>query len=203
MNFSFTKTRRDPQAMAPLLESGSDEDHPFYQAPNHSSISSGYSPSATSTRGAPVSSLPRTLNLQLGPLEPSQFPGPKPRTEIDQKIRDAFEDLEKKRAVYLDIKLSYAKVIHEIDRLARQYIKEEKKAPIYPPKGTWFHAERKQFARKKAEHEEKLRFILRVRQTVIDSEPKEMERLSTARDVMGDAQAKLDALRREKKLREI
>jgi hypothetical protein len=124
---------------------------------------------------------------------------PEAQHELDCKIRAAEKKLKKKQDDYKEQLTLSNKTIDEIDSLARQYNDERRKAPVYPPKGTWFHQERKVFPRKKAEHEEKLRFILQLRQAVIDNDLSKAEGLlSKATEAMTCAQTKLDRLRREK-----
>jgi hypothetical protein len=199
MNYPSGKDRHDGQEKAPLLASGADEDYLPSDAEEYCGIFSGGSSPATSTHAEQEPSSPRVLNLEFGPLTPD----PRLQTDIDLKILKAFEDLMNKREVLRGSKSMYDKVIDRINRLAHQYNAEQKKAPIYPPKGTWFHAERKLFPQKKAEHDEKLRSILRLRQAMIDDdEAKAGQHLEKARDAVNEAQTKLDTLRREKKMRE-
>jgi hypothetical protein len=157
-----------------------------------------------SSDGEQEPSFPRTLNLEFGPVKPQPPPRARAQADIDRKIREAARDVSEKQSVYHEQKLVYKDVVNEIDGLARQYNDEKRKVPIYPPKGTWFHHERKEFDRKKAEHEEKLRFILRLRQAVIDNDlPKAQALLSKATDAVNEAQTKLDSLRRERNLSEV
>ncbi|OIW24935.1 hypothetical protein CONLIGDRAFT_690592 [Coniochaeta ligniaria NRRL 30616] len=201
MSFLSTEARRGRQEKAPLLGSGSDGDDMPSEAQEHSDVSSEKSSLATSTHGEQEPSIPRTLNLEFGSVASPLPPTPGLQADNGPKILEAFEDLMSKRSVYRDTKSIYGTIVDEINSLARQYNEEQEKAPIRPPKGTWFHAERKQFDRKKAEHEEKLKFILRLRQAMIDDdETKARQQLAEARDAVKEAQAKLDALRRGKKL---
>ena len=195
MSFLPTKFRRDRQAKVPLLNSGQTETDTSCDEEEHAdSFSGGSSPTLCSQDDREPAS-PRTLKLELGPAAAS----PRPQAEIDSEIRTAAKELKGKKAVFDEQKLAHNNVIDEINSLARQYNTEQEKAPIYPPKGTWFHHERKLFPQKKAEHDEKLRFIMRLRQAIIDNDlPKAEDSLSKATLAMKDAQTRLDKLRREK-----
>ena len=200
MSFLSTRFRRDRQAKEPLLSSGATGTDTSCEEEEHAgSFSGGSSPSLSSHEDHKPSS-GRTLNFEFGPVAAN----PRPQVEIDSEIVEAVKELKEKRGVYHEQMLVYNNAIDVIDNFSRQYNDEQQKAPVYPPKGTWFHYERKVFPQKKAEHDEKLRFILRIRQAVIDNDlPKAEGLLSTATDAVNDAQTKLDKLRREKRMSEV
>lgn len=203
MNFLSTTSRRDRHEETFLLGSGPDDSYAVSESQQPPDLSSRSSSPTLSSRNEQEPFLPRTLNLEFGPSDSiqAQEQSSQPRADISREIHHASESLKGNKAVYRECKVIYNDAVRQIDDLARQYNEEREKAPIYPPKGTWFHQERKTFPQKQAQHEDKLRFILRLRQTVIDNDlAKAKEKLDEATSTLERAQTKLDDLRREKNM---
>lgn len=199
MDFPWARARRDRQMTAPLLDFGPDGDHTLNEAEEYGSYSSGDSPPTASPSGERRPSPPLTINLEFRHDTSQPAAQSRPRADIDHKIIEAASDFKRKREVYREHKSAYNRTVEKIDSLTRQYDDEKRKAPPYPPKGTWFQQERKQFPQKKAEHDSKLEFIRRRRQVVIDTDLlKAEELLSKAKNAVIEAEAKLQALRRER-----
>lgn len=201
MSFQSTQSLRDHQEKEPLLAPSPNASYLSSEAEEYPYESSGGSSPTASIHDEQKPSAPRVMNLEFGPLEQPRNLQQHVLADYDRKLREAFEELVIERGVYHDAKQIYNNTIDEINSLVRQYNDERKKAPIYPPNGTWFQAERRLFSQKKAEHMEKLVLILRLKQAMIDDEePKAREQLSKAEDDVAHAQAKLDMVRRGHKL---
>lgn len=89
------------------------------------------------------------MNLEFGPLEQPRNLQQHVLVEYNRKLREAFEELAIKRDVHHIARRIYNNTVEEMNSVVRQYHDERKKAPIYPPNGTWFQAERRLFSQKK------------------------------------------------------
>ena len=203
MNFLFSCAHKQRQETVPLLESSPDGPLLPSESEQHGDLSPGESP-VTSTHCKQAPSSTRILNLQFGPVpEAPQHMSPQEVEELadlDRKIREALQELSSRDVDFNQAVKVSKKTIRKAKKLDDAYKKEVMKAPVPPPKGTWFQQERRLYHQKMEEHGEKLRSLLRLRGEVIKVDlPQAQRRVQDSRKAVDEAKAKYDKLLSERK----